>query len=415
MSSSIFLKLFEYCLLIKLDPYIKLNDRQHGFRKNYSTATACFVLKETVLNYTNADSRVYSCFLDISKAFDSINHNILFNKLHQMGIPHYLIDVMRFWYRNQNVRVKYRDAFSDEWKLMNGVRQGGVLSGLLFSIYINALIDRVSETNMGCMLGISRSNIIAYADDIVILAPSRQALQFLLNICFTEAIALGLEFNCQKNKIMVFHPSSRRVLTKLATHFMIGGSYIEEVESVKYLGFIIRKDLKDDDDIDRALKKFYMEFNQILRKFHFTEKSIKIFLFKQYCMQIYGAELWFGSKSKRLLKQFEVGFHKAIKKLLGLSSHESNHYACQEASLLMFDHFINKLKICATIRFFKKPCRFIEKIIPYLNVSSKLLNDVLSILESVYDCDSLFDNDLMALTSRIHFTQNHEEQLRTSW
>ena len=176
MTSSVFLKLFEYCILIKLDPYIKVNDRQHGFRKNYSTATACFVLKETVLNYTNSGSNVYSCFLDISKAFDSVNHNILFNKLYKMEIPDYLINVMRFWYGNQFVCVKYQDAFSDEWRLMNGVRQGGVLSGLLFSIYIDNLISKVSESALGCMLGISKSNVIAYADDIVIFAPSRPAL-----------------------------------------------------------------------------------------------------------------------------------------------------------------------------------------------------------------------------------------------
>ena len=196
---------------------------------------------------------------------------------------------------------------------------------------------------------------------------------------------------------------------------MIGNEYVEEVESVKYLGYIIRQDLRNDDDIDRALKKFYMEFNQILRKFHFTDIFIKIFLFKQYCMQIYGAELWFGSKSKRLLNQFAIGFHRAVKKLLGLSSHESNHYACQEARLLMFNHYINKLKISATIRLFKRPCKFIEKIIPYLNVSYVLLNEVLGMLESLYGCDSLFDNDMMALTSRTQFTQNREVQLRTSW
>ena len=154
MNSSVFLKLFEYCLLIRMDPFIRLDDRQHGFRKNYSTATACFVLKETVLNYTNASSNVYGCFLDISKAFDSINHNVLLNKLLEMGIPGYIVNIIEFWYKNQNVCVKYRGALSDEWKLMNGVRQGGVLSGLLFSVYINTLIERVAQTGVGCMLGI---------------------------------------------------------------------------------------------------------------------------------------------------------------------------------------------------------------------------------------------------------------------
>ena len=265
------------------------------------------------------------------------------------------------------------------------------------------------------MFGISRSNIIAYADDIVILAPSRRALEVLLNICLTEAMALELSFNFQKSKVMVFHPSSKKASSKLAAQFKMGNNCIDEVKDVRYLGYIITNDLTNDSDIDRALKKFYIEFNQILRKFHFTEKSIKIFLFKQYCMQIYGAELWYGSKSKRMLNQFVIGYHKGIKKLLGLSSHESNHYACQEANLLLFNHYLNKLKICATIRFLKRPCKFIEKIVPYLYASSVLLNEILKILEVQYNCDSLFDNDLMAIISRIHYTQNHEKQLRTSW
>ena len=132
-------------------------------------------------------------------------------------------------------------------------------------------------------------------------------------------------------------------------------------------------------------------------------------------MQIYGAELWFGFKSKRLLTQFGIGFHKAIKKLLGLSSHESNHYACQQANVLLFDHYINKLMICAIFRFLKTPCKFIEKNVSYLNISSILLKEVREKLDSVYGCDSIFDNDLMAIISRIRFIQNHETQMRTSW
>ena len=70
MLSSVFFKLLEYCLLPKISPYIQINDRQHGFRRNYSTSTACFILKETVLNYFSSGSDVHACFIDISKAFE---------------------------------------------------------------------------------------------------------------------------------------------------------------------------------------------------------------------------------------------------------------------------------------------------------------------------------------------------------
>ena len=106
--SSVYLKLFEYSLLSKIEPFIKLNNRQHGFRKQYSTSTACLVLKETIMYYTNANSNVYACFLDISKAFDSVNHEILFHELCKLKIPACLINVMKYWYANQFVQVKYK-------------------------------------------------------------------------------------------------------------------------------------------------------------------------------------------------------------------------------------------------------------------------------------------------------------------
>ena len=73
MLSSVLLKLFEYCLLEKISPYFSFNDRQHGFRPKYSTSTACFVFRETMSNYIHSGSSVYFCFVDVSKAFDSVN------------------------------------------------------------------------------------------------------------------------------------------------------------------------------------------------------------------------------------------------------------------------------------------------------------------------------------------------------
>ena len=413
MSSSVFLKLFENCLLLKMEPYITINDRQHGFRKNYSTSTACYILKETVLNYTRYNSNVYSCFIDFSKAFDLVNHDILINKLSEMGIPQCFINVIKFWYCNQLVKVKYGDSFSNEWRLNNGVRQGGVLSGLFFSIYINSLIDKIAESNIGCMLGIVKANIIVYADDIVLLAPSKSALQSLVDICLEKSNELELSFNCRKTKTMVFTCKTSDPI--MNDFLIIKGQRIENVKSVKYLGYMISYDLNNHLDKERVIKKFYAESNQILRKFHFVDKDIKVLLFKQYCTQFYGADLWFGNKKLPMIKQFAIAFHKTIKKILGLSTHESNHFACQEANILMFEHFLNRMKIFTIFRFLNRPCNFVQKAKPFLIISSVMLTEVLNILVNAYEVDSLFQNDLNAINSRIIFTQNHEPQMRTSW
>ena len=153
---------------------------------------------------------------------------------------------------------------------------------------------------------------------------------------------------------MIFNHSvkSKLCLNEIRS-FVVNKAPIEVVKSFKYLGYMISDSLDNTEDINRAKSKFYAEFNVILRNFHFTSKEIKTFLFKQYCLQLYGSELWFGSKKSRLaLKEFALGYHKAVKKLLGLSMHESNHYACQEANLLTFQHFVNKLKIGTLYCFF---------------------------------------------------------------
>ena len=416
MSSSVFLKLFEYCLLSKIEPYISLNDRQHGFRKTYSTATAHFMLRETVLNYTHSHSSVYGCFLDISKAFDTVDHSIMINELHKRGVPVCFVNIIEHWYNNQFVSVKYNDSLSQEWQISNGVRQGGVLSGFLFNIYIDTLLDKVTSSSIGCKLGIVNANIIAYADDIVLLAPTANALRILINLTNMYASKLNLSFNYEKTKVMIFHPHGFKAEYNLKDSFVINGHSLEVVKSIKYLGYLISDNMNYTEDLNRVKSKFYAEYNVVLRNFNFADSAIKVFLFKQYCVQLYGSELWFGvKKPTQELKQFAVGYHKAIKKLLGLSSHESNHFACQEASLLLFGHLMNKRKIGAFHRFMSNPCPFVHKARIFLNVSSVLAENVREILNTEYDIDSLYDNDINAIFSRIHFKQNHEQQLRETW
>ena len=411
MASSVFLKVLEYCILFKINDFIFLNDQQHGFREGYSTSSAAFVLRETIFNYCKGNSRVYSCFLDISKAFDSIDHGILIEKLSQLGIPRMIVSLIKYWYSNQYVKVRYNCCYSREWKICNGVRQGGVLSGLFFNLYIDSLIRKVSNMGIGCHLGIYSSNVIAYADDIVLLAPTSTSLQDMIDVANTEASYLDLKFNPDKSKVMIFGLKNSENTIKRQFH--ICNQPISQVTNLKYLGYEISSDLCCSGDIITKLRKFYAEFNQILRKFYFADISIKLFLFKQYCLQIYGAELWFGcNKSKKNLKQFAIGYHKAIKKLLNLSTHESNHYACQEAQTLTFENMINNLKLQFMIRMSTSQCCYIKKVDNFLYVSSVLFEEMRELASRKYNIEDMLDNDRDAIRSRFAFVQRHETTMR---
>ena len=81
----------------------------------------------------------------------------------------------------------------------------------------------------------------------------------------------------------------------------------------------------------------------------------------------------------------------------------------------MFNHLINKIKLTAAHRFLTKPCTFIYKARNFFKMSSAMVCDVQKLLIEKYQVDSLVENDINAIISRIHFTQNHESQMRESW
>ena len=95
------------------------------------------------------------------------------------GVPIIFINFIKFWYSNQKVRVRFGNALSRSWVISNGVRQGGVLSSLFFNLYINSILVNISRMNIGCRMGPITFNVLAYADDVVLLAPSAAGLQLL--------------------------------------------------------------------------------------------------------------------------------------------------------------------------------------------------------------------------------------------
>ena len=86
--------------------------------------------------YRVLNGSVFICFLDASKAFDRVNHSLLFDKLLRRGVPGYVVRLLVFWYTNQKMCVRWGNVYSDYFGVSNGVRQGGIFCHLFFSIYI---------------------------------------------------------------------------------------------------------------------------------------------------------------------------------------------------------------------------------------------------------------------------------------
>ena len=137
---------------------------------------AIYTLKEVVQYYTARVSPVFACFLDATKAFDSVNHCLLFNKLLDTGWPPSTVKTLYIWYGTQRFRVKWANDVSNRIAV-------SILSPTLFNIYMNDLQLEFNGCRVGCHIGNLSCNNIAYADDMVLLSPSAKCLNDLLGIC----------------------------------------------------------------------------------------------------------------------------------------------------------------------------------------------------------------------------------------
>ena len=144
-----------------------------------------FAFKELLRFYKKHGSAMHVPFLDASKAFDRVSRRTLLLKLESRGVPKYILKLLSNELIGQYTCVRWGSTHSDVFPIGNGVKQGGILSPLLFNVYMNNLSIQLHKQSIGSSVGGTVINHMLYADDIVLFAPSAKGLQTLLDISHT--------------------------------------------------------------------------------------------------------------------------------------------------------------------------------------------------------------------------------------
>ncbi len=176
------------------------------------------------------------CTLDISKAFDKISHSILFIEPMKRGIPKSLLTLLINWYSSSQSKVRWLNAYSYAYFPTVGVRQGGVLSPLLFAVYVNDSLLNLQSSRLGCVINGMSVNSFMYADDLILLSLSVIELQKMIDFCSLELGRIKLYINSKKSVCL-------RIGKRFA--FNCAELYVNEIvlnftNKIKYLGVFIR-------------------------------------------------------------------------------------------------------------------------------------------------------------------------------
>jgi hypothetical protein len=256
--------------------------------------------------------------LDASKAFDRLKYCKLFKLLVSRQLPPPIIRVLINFYTGNYVRVAWCGIVSDYFLAINDAKQGGVLSPVLFCLYIDGLLVALSKAGVGCFIGNNFAGALAYADDIVLLAPSASALRIMLSICDNYANEYCISFNASKSKCLVVLPRKRRFLYDYINNctFYVGNNPIEYVDSFAHLGHVITNQLTDNADILKRQNDFVGQANNVLCYFSKLNLCVKYRLFQSYCMSLYGSELWLLSNNQ--INDLCVSWRKSLRRIWGL-------------------------------------------------------------------------------------------------
>jgi exonuclease III len=293
----------------------KIQDEQCGFRRGRGTTDQLFLLQQIAEKAWEYAQPVYISFVDLEKAYDRVDRRLMWKTLEEYGVNRQLIRAIASMYSDSKSCVRILGRKSEMFRVDAGLRQGCVLSPLLFIIYM----DRIARRSLGqesVTIGSVNASHLLFADDLAILASSQSELQCALDRFALECEAASMRINTAKTETLVISRNPRECTLQ------VSGVPLQQVEKFKYLGVLFVSNGSWDQEIDRRIGAAAAVMRQLYRgavcKRELSNKA-KLAVFKSIFIPTltYGHELWVVTERTR--SRIQAAEMRFLRRIAGLT------------------------------------------------------------------------------------------------
>ena len=292
-------KVYVKCLERKCREIVesKLEDGQCGFRPGRSATDQIFTLKQIFEKSWEYGKDLFACFVDLEKPYDRVPQDKLWKFLQDYGVDGQLLRAIKSFYCRPEFCIRVNGKQSKPFHVGVGLRQGCVLSPLVFIVYMN-WIDKYSQADECATIGNCKISRLMFADDLVLLSSTESGLQHTLNSFADECNTDGMKISTAKTDVL--HLS--RNPDQCVLH--VNGATLKQVEKFKYLGVAFTSDGRQDEELDTRIGKA----SAVMRALHYSivmkrelSKKATLSIFKAVFVPIltYGPESWVMTKRVR--------------------------------------------------------------------------------------------------------------------